>query len=236
MAAARVKARAGQRLQRAGQGRHERQALRRLRPARGRARLQHDRHVASRGCATSTCRRSRRRSTPGADTVDVLVQRHQRRRRAARTSTTETDILKKRVGLRRLHRERLHGGRRAAPARRRTRRAVRPRHRRRRPDAAAAALNAGTDSEMVSTYLRDYGEQLLASGRISMARHRRRRAPDPAREVPRRAVRAPVRRPRRKADAAQLLPRRRRGGPQGGRALDGAAQERRQRRCRSTRA
>jgi beta-glucosidase len=38
------------------------------------------------------------------------------------------------------------------------------------PDAAQAALNAGTDSEMVSTNIRDFGEQLLAQHRISMAR------------------------------------------------------------------
>src|SRR5215216_2426424 len=38
------------------------------------------------------------------------------------------------------------------------------------PDAAALALNSGTDSEMVSTFIRDYGRQLLADGRISMAR------------------------------------------------------------------
>jgi len=38
------------------------------------------------------------------------------------------------------------------------------------PDAAALALNSGTDSEMVSTFIRDYGKQLLADGRISMAR------------------------------------------------------------------
>jgi beta-glucosidase len=38
------------------------------------------------------------------------------------------------------------------------------------PGAAEAALNAGTDSEMVSTNIRDYGRQLLAQGRISMAR------------------------------------------------------------------
>ena len=35
------------------------------------------------------------------------------------------------------------------------------------PDAAAQALMAGTDSEMVSTHIRDFGEQLLADGRIS---------------------------------------------------------------------
>jgi beta-glucosidase len=38
------------------------------------------------------------------------------------------------------------------------------------PDAAAQALNAGTDSEMVSTNIRDFGRQLLAQRRISMAR------------------------------------------------------------------
>jgi beta-glucosidase len=38
------------------------------------------------------------------------------------------------------------------------------------PDAAALALNAGTDSEMVSTFIRDYGTQLLADGRISTER------------------------------------------------------------------
>ena len=38
------------------------------------------------------------------------------------------------------------------------------------PSPAAMALKAGTDSEMVSTDIRDYGQQLLASGRIAMAR------------------------------------------------------------------
>lgn len=38
------------------------------------------------------------------------------------------------------------------------------------PSAAQAALNAGTDTEMVSTNLRDYGKQLLAQRRISMSR------------------------------------------------------------------
>jgi beta-glucosidase len=37
-------------------------------------------------------------------------------------------------------------------------------------DAARAALNAGTDMEMVSTHYRDCGQQLLNSGAISMAR------------------------------------------------------------------
>jgi beta-glucosidase len=38
------------------------------------------------------------------------------------------------------------------------------------PGAAQAALTAGTDSEMVSTNIRDYGKQLLAQGKISKAR------------------------------------------------------------------
>ena len=38
------------------------------------------------------------------------------------------------------------------------------------PEAGADALMAGTDSEMVSTNLRDYGARLLAQGRISRSR------------------------------------------------------------------
>jgi beta-glucosidase len=38
------------------------------------------------------------------------------------------------------------------------------------PAAAALALNAGVDSEMTSTLIRDFGAQLLAQGRISMPR------------------------------------------------------------------
>jgi beta-glucosidase len=38
------------------------------------------------------------------------------------------------------------------------------------PSAGAAALNAGTDSEMVSTNIRDNGKQLLSTGQISMRR------------------------------------------------------------------
>ena len=37
-------------------------------------------------------------------------------------------------------------------------------------DAARLALNAGTDSEMVSTNFRDFGRQLVASGEVSMRR------------------------------------------------------------------
>jgi beta-glucosidase len=38
------------------------------------------------------------------------------------------------------------------------------------PEAAARALNAGVDSEMTSTVIRDFGEELLAKGEISMSR------------------------------------------------------------------
>ena len=38
------------------------------------------------------------------------------------------------------------------------------------PQAGALALNAGTDSEMVSTTIRDNGKQLLSTGQISMRR------------------------------------------------------------------
>ena len=38
------------------------------------------------------------------------------------------------------------------------------------PSAAALALNAGVDSEMTSTLIRDFGSQLLSEGRISMSR------------------------------------------------------------------
>jgi beta-glucosidase len=38
------------------------------------------------------------------------------------------------------------------------------------PSAAALALNAGVDSEMTSTFFRDFGAQLLSEGRISMSR------------------------------------------------------------------
>ena len=84
MGAARVRGDQGSELHRARQGGGERQALRRLRPARGRARLQHDRHVraaAAQPLPAAVQGRGRRRRRHR----DVLVQRHQRRARAART-------------------------------------------------------------------------------------------------------------------------------------------------------
>jgi beta-glucosidase len=73
------------------------------------------------------------------------------------------------------------------------------------PDAAALALNSGTDSEMVSTFIRDYGKQLLAEGRISQAR-----IDDAVRRILRVKFRAGLfERPFidiTKAESAQLLP------------------------------
>ncbi len=73
------------------------------------------------------------------------------------------------------------------------------------PDAATQALNAGTDSEMVSTNFRDFGKQLTGDGRVSMAR-----IDDAVRRILRVKFRAglfehPYVDPA-KADAAQLLP------------------------------
>ena len=103
------------------------------------------------------------------------------------------------------------------------------------PDAAQAALNAGTDSEMVSTNIRDFGKQLLAQHRISMAR-----LDDAVRRILRVKFRAglfehPYVDQAKAVDPGQLRdgcrPRR---GADGGRQVDGPAQERRPRRSRST--
>ena len=94
-------------------------------------------------------------------------------------------------------------------------------------DAGAKALMAGTDSEMVST---EHPRQRREAARVRQDHDgapRRRGAPHPARQVPRRAVRQPLRRPgqgRGRAGAA----RRARRGTQGRRPLDGPARERRQ--------
>ena len=93
-------------------------------------------------------------------------------------------------------------------------------------EAAQKALNAGTDSEMVSTNYRDFGKELVQSGRVPM-----RRIDDAVRRILRVKFRAgPVRqrplRPRRQPrDADPGCQSRRR--PARGAALDGAAEERR---------
>ena len=88
------------------------EALRRLRPARGRARLQHDRHVRA-AAAELLPAAVQGRVDAGADTFDVLVQRDQRRARLRQQLHDERHP-QGRVGLRRLRRERLDRGRRAA--------------------------------------------------------------------------------------------------------------------------
>ena len=212
--------RAGPRLQRAGQGRDERQALRRLRRARRRPRLRHHRHVAPAAlellpAALQGGGRCRFRH------ADVLVQRDQRRARAAPTATWRPEILKRRWGfdgfvesdytavaeLRACPGENPAGG----------------------PcghgvaedgaEAARLALNAGTDSEMVSTNFRDFGRRARGERRGLDAPHQRCGPPHPAGEVPRRPVREPVRRRRARRRASSCCPRTapRRGGPPGAR-------------------
>ena len=96
------------------------------------------------------------------------------------------------------------------------------------PEAGANALMAGTDSEMVSTNIRDYGEQLLSQHRITMSR-----LDDAVRRILRVKFRAglfdhPY------VDQAQgdrpgqlPHPRRPQGRPHRGQQVDGAAEERR---------
>ena len=95
-------------------------------------------------------------------------------------------------------------------------------------EAAKKALNAGTDSEMVSTNYRDFGASLVRQRRGVEAPDRRRGAAHPAREVPRRPVRAPVRERGRGAGqaAASSEPR---GGARGRGTVARAAEERRPR-------
>ena len=105
--------RPGQRLQRSRQGRYEREALRRLWPARGRPRLQHHRdvaHAAVEHVPAAVQGGRRRRGGHG----HVRVQRAQRRARVREPLYGDRHH-EAALGLRRLHRERLHGRRRAAP-------------------------------------------------------------------------------------------------------------------------
>jgi beta-glucosidase len=81
-------------------------------------------------------------------------------------------------------------------------------------DAARRALNAGTDSEMVSTNYRDYGAELVASGKVPMSR-----IDDAVRRILRVKFRAglfdhPYVDPA-QAEAKQLLPANRRAARQG---------------------
>ena len=94
--------------------------------------------------------------------------------------------------------------------------------------AAAAALNAGTDSEMVSELIRNNGEQLLADGKISQSR-----IDDAVRRILRIKFRAGlfehpyVDDPSPEAtEKAMLRPDAVKAAREAGRAFDGAAQER----------
>ena len=221
------------RLQRARQGGREREAPRRLRPAGGRSRLQHDRHV---------------RAAP-AQPLPAAVQGRGRRRRRHRDVLVQRD--QRRAGLRNpVHRDDILKGEwgfdgfvesdytavdelRACPPH--------PRHgpcghgvAADGPDAGALALNAGVDMEMVSTNIRDYGA--AAAGPAARSRWRGSTTPcagscasssAPASSSTRTST-WPRPRPQLRPDAVAAA-------RAGAGRVDGAAEERRRARCRSTR-
>ena len=105
-AAAAGQGRPGHRLLGARQGGHEHQALRCVRSARGRPGVQHHGHVgvaAAQHLPAAVQGRDRR----GSRHRDVLVQRDQRRARVRELRARDPDA-QARLGLRRIHRERLH--------------------------------------------------------------------------------------------------------------------------------
>ena len=165
----------------------------------------------------------------GADTVDVLVQRDQRRAGLREPATPRPTSSSASGASTASSRATTPPSPSCARARRRTPDEGPCGHgvAADGPDAAALALNAGTDSEMVSTNIRDFGRQLLAERPDLDAADQRRGAPDPADQVPRRPVRAPVRRRRRRPRPAQLRPDAAAARAQRRRPLDGAAEERR---------
>ena len=129
---------AGRGLRRARQAGRQPQALRGLRPAGGRARLQHDGHVraaAAQPVPAAVQGGDRRRRGHR----DVLVQRDQRRA-GLRQPLPDDRHPQGRVGLRRVRRERLDRRRRAAglPAEEPRRGRVRPRRCRRRAGCRGA--------------------------------------------------------------------------------------------------
>ncbi len=208
---------AGHRLLGARQGGNEPEALRSVRPARRRARVQHDRHVgaAAEEYVSAAVQGSDRR---GSRHGDVLVQRDQRRARL-REQRARDGHPQARVALRRLRRERLHRGRRADP----------PRHRRQRRRCRRGCAQRG--------HRHGDGEHGHPRQRGAVARRaphldgtdRRRGEADPARQVPRGALRSPVRRPDEGERSGEL---RHAGGPRGGEGrcveVDGAVEERQQ--------
>ena len=186
----------------------------------------------SSGCGTSTCRRSRRRSTP-APTRSCARSTRSTACRAAATDYLMTDILKGEWGFDGFVESdwTAVAEMRACPPKTPDSRRVRSRRRRRRPERRGARSQRGHglgDDQHAHPRLR---ASSCSPERPDLdGADQRRRAPDPARQVPRRAVRAPVRAvpagPGRGADAQARRGRgrARRGGP-----LDGAAEERGQR-------
>ena len=169
---------------------------------------------------------------------DVLVQRDQRRARAARTSTPRPTSSRRSGASTASSRATTRRSPSCAPARRRARRGpVRPRRRRRRRRTRARTRSTPAPTPRWSRpTIRDYGKQLLAQHRISMTRHRRRRAPDPARSssAPGCSTTRTSTTPR-PTTAPASCPRRPHGGPQGRRRARWCCSRTTATRCRSTR-
>ena len=145
----------------------------------------------------------------GSDTVDVLVQRDQRRAGLRATSELETDMLKGEWGFDGFIESDYTAVAelRACPPQEPRRRArVRPRRRGRRPGRGgrgAERRHRLRDGQHVDPRLR---QAAARRGPHLDAAPQRRGAADPAGQVPRRAVREPVRRPGQGGEAAQLPP------------------------------
>ena len=148
----------------------------------------------------------------GSDTVDVLVQLDQRRARLRQPGARDRPAQEASGASTASSRATTRPSPSCAPARRRTptRAPAATASAADGPGAAAAALNAGTDSEMVSELIRNNGKQLLAERQDLAVADRRRRAPHPAHQVPRGAVRASLRRRRQGRDGAAAARRGRR--------------------------
>ena len=104
------------------------------------------------------------------------------------------------------------------------------------PGAAALALNSGVDSEMTSTLIRDFGATTARRAQDLDEADRRRSAQDPAHQVPRRPVRAPLRTCRaRRSRSGDAAARRGRGRAQRCRAARWCCSGTRAGSCRSIR-
>ena len=218
MAAARVKGAQGGDYSAKRQGRHERQALRR-RTASPRAAATTTRPTCpSSGCGTCTCRRSRPRSTP-ARTPSMCSFNAISGVPGCANQQLETDILKKEWGFDGFIESDYTAVAelRACPPKTPDEGPCGHGVAADGPDAGAQALNAGTDSEMVVDQHPRLRQAAARAAQDLDEADRRRGAPHPARQVPRRAVRQPVRR-RRQGEGPGELPHagRPRRGAQGG--------------------